>query len=353
MFGLDLSSVTLPELIAAAPRYEVQIVLAAIQAVTWFIAISFLPKAVEKWIGSWSAPMRKQWTKMNQATFKKTLFVDFDEEGAFEFACVFIVILSQHGVGGGLCVPAAFGFLPSIAPILARHGGLCEVGWEVQDYARRWWDILFGGPKERARQPLAIMIIVTLHHAMGTGLVVPMNVHFGENAFYHELVFLLQAAALGAMGLQQVGYTFDISKRGDLIKMKVLVLVTAAIMLYSRVFRYGYVCYQILVVLRAEGGSMFYAALTVCGCMGLLNIIFVLDALQKAAKFLPKSLPASASKPATTTTIELKEMEDLAIEALSCHTPLTPAFLTRSQKQWAKLKGLQKMGLLKQPKKDK
>lgn len=318
--GLDLLSVTAAELLACAPRLEVQLVEAFIQSVFWFLAIEFGVPIVEAWASTWSATTRAQWTKMNQATFKKSFMVDFDEPETFKFACAFIVILAQHGIGGLLCVPSVAGLLPALASTMTCHGALCEVGWEVQDYLRRWYDILFGGPEGRARQPVPIMVIMTLHHAMGTLLVVPMNTYFRENSYYHELVFLLQAAALGAAGLQQYGYTLDISKTRDLVIMKISVCTTLVVMLWSRLFRYWYVVYCLLSVLWIEtaGSKMFYGALTVSVMMGLLNLIFVGDAIGKFTKFMTKSTPALKKKLSkrSLSKEDMSELDEVAREAL-------------------------------------
>jgi len=348
--GLDLLSVTTAELLACAPRLEVQLVEAFLQSVFWFLAIKFGAPLVEARVNTWPLAARAQWTKMNQATFKKSFMIDFDEAGAFKFACAFIVILAQHGIGGALCVPSVTGLLPALATTMACHGALCEVGWEVQDYLCRWHDILLGGPEGRARQPVPIMIIMTFHHAMGTLLVVPMNTYFHENSYYHELVFLLQAAAVGAMGMQQVGYTLDISKTRDLIIMKICVCTTAVIMLWSRLFRYWYVVYCLLNFLWTEtaGSKMFYGALVVSVLMGLLNLIFVGDAIGKFTKFMTKSTPALKKKVSkrSLTKEDISELEEIAQEALSVGIP-QQFQLSKSKKEWGKIRGLYRMGLLK------
>jgi len=346
--GLDLTSVTAAELLACAPRLEVQLVEAFLQAVFWYLTIRFGAKVVEAWTCSWSASTLARWTRMNQVTFKKSFMVDFDEADTFRFACAFVVILLQHGVGGGLCLPAVFGLLPALAPTLACHGALCEVGWEVQDYIVRWCDILFGGPAGKARQPVPVMIIMTLHHAMGTLLVVPMNLHFRDNAYYHELVFLLQAAAVGAMGLQQYGYTLDIRKTRDLITMKILVSTTAVLMLWSRLFRYCYVVYCLLVTLWAEGGNLFHLALLVAVMMGLLNLLFVNDAIGKFVKFMFKSTPVLRKQLSNRqlTREDLSELSELSHDALSAGIP-QQFRLSKAKKEWAKLRGLHRLGLLK------
>jgi len=350
--GDGLLGVTRAELLAAAPRLKVQLVLVAIQAVFWFFAIRFGSKIVEKWVGTWSEKTRAKWTKMNQVTFKKSFMVDFDEPGTFKFACAFLVILAQHGVGGLLCVPSVLGVMPALASTLACHGALCEAGWEVQDYASRWYDIVLGGPEGRARQPVPVMVIMTFHHAMGTLLVVPMNTYYHDAPEYHELVFLLQAAAVGAMGLQQYGYTLDISKTKDLVMMKVSVCLTAAIMFWSRLFRYWYVVYCLLSMLRTEapGSKMYYGAFMVSVMMGLLNMLFISDAMGKFTKFMIKSTPALKKQLSkrSLTKEDLDELDEIAQDALTVGIP--QAFrLTKAKKQWAKIRGLQKMGLLKTP----
>jgi len=289
---LDFASVTASELLACAPRLEVQLVEVFIQGVFWLLTIKAGGKVVEAWARTWSASTLSKWIKMNQMTFKKSFMVDFNEAETFRFSCTLIVILSQHGVGGGLCLPAVFGQWPGLASTLACHGALCEVGWEVQDYIVRWCDILFGGQAGRARQPVPVMVLMTLHHAMGTLLVVPMNLHFRENAYYHELVFLLQAAAVGAMGLQQYGYTLDVSTKADLIKMRILASATMATMFWSRLFRYWYVVYHLLVTVWAEAVNLFYLATMVAVMMGLFNLLVLADSIGKFVKFMFKRTPA-------------------------------------------------------------
>jgi hypothetical protein len=348
--GAGLLGVTGAELLAAAPRLEVQLALAAVQAIFWFFTMRLGTPFVVEWANTWSEATRARWTTMNQATFKKSYMIDFDEAGAFTFACTFLVILTQHAMGGVLCLPSVLGVLPALASTLACHGALCEAGWEIQDYLSRWYDFVFGGPEGRARQPVPILILTTLHHAMGTLLVVPMNTYFHDSPEYHELVFLLQAAAVGALGLQQYGFTLDISKTKDLIMMKITVSLTLVIMLWSRLFRYWYVVYRLLSMLQTEapGSKIYYGAFMVSVMMGMLNVLMLLDAVGKFTKFIVKSTPALEKKLSkrSLSTEDLSELDAVAQEALTVGFP--QAFrLTKARKQWAKIRGLKNMGLLK------
>merc|ERR1719384_2846853 len=150
------------------------------------------------------------------------LHIKLDRDEVFTLCCEFMVILMQHGVGGALCIPSLLGMLPGWASSLACHGALGEVGYEVQDTVERLYDRLFGGPAGKARQQTVILILLGVHHAMGMLLVVPMNLYFGDNVYYHELVFLLQFAAFTACALQQFGYTLDVNTTRGLITMKII-----------------------------------------------------------------------------------------------------------------------------------
>ena len=151
------------------------------------------------------------------------------------FATAFISILIQHGVGGAMCVPSITGWLPaSVAAPLARHGAMCELGWEVQDTLIRMGQIFFGGEAGRKMNPTPLLVIFFIHHCTAMGMVIPMNLcvppalslslslsllhperpllgrFYGDSVLYHEMVFLLEGAAFVAMGMQNFGCTSDI-----------------------------------------------------------------------------------------------------------------------------------------------
>lgn len=103
---------------------------------------------------------------------KSSFFIDFDTETAYEFACLFLAIMVQHGVGGLLCVPAlvpALGVPAHVATALACHGALCEAGWELQDILSRLFQVCC--TKEGARNnPTALLVILGIHHTMGLSM---------------------------------------------------------------------------------------------------------------------------------------------------------------------------------------
>ena len=84
---------------------------------------------------------------------------------------------------------------------LAAHGSLVEAGWELSDVFVRVTGVLgLRGPRGRAENPRGLVLLLLCHHAVAVTMVVPMNANaiLRTDRDYHELSFLLQAAAFVA-----------------------------------------------------------------------------------------------------------------------------------------------------------
>lgn len=279
--------ITLTGLVLSEGTLETQLMLVVIWATIWYFVIMYSAKhVVEPYVAS--KPWKDQWVNLNDKTARASFFIHFKTKAeVFEFACLFLAILSQHAVGGILCVPSLVGVSGSAVAAMACHGGLCEAGWELQDCLVRIYQILFGGESGKAKNPPALMVIFGLHHAMGLSMVIPMNIVYRDNVYYHELVFLLQGAAFVAMASQNYGYTLDVKTASGLTQMKVCTGVTLATMLWSRALRYAMIGYKLITAMHADGNSkMLCMGAVVLGLMGLLNILFVLDSIGKFVKFM-------------------------------------------------------------------
>lgn len=330
----------LDELLAAAPRFEVQWTLALIQAAFWFVFIkAFTGLIVKPFLDK--HPKREQFAKLNQMTFKTGFGIDFTQDKAYMFGCDLISILVQHAFGGILCVPSAFGFaVPAWSPpaqVLASFGALCETGWEIQDLVVRVSQILFH-PEGKIMNPPALMIILAFHHGLGMGMVIPMNVYCSSNALYHELVFLLQFAAFVAMSFQQAGYLLDIKTASGLRTMKIYVTITWVTMVWSRGIRFVWVAISLVMDFYAEGQTgLLIGGGIAASMMSLLNLLMLADATAKLKKFAPMEL-----KEETFLTEEI-----VALTNTMTTGPLGQAIrLTASKKSWAKVRGAVSMGAL-------
>jgi len=279
-------------LLAAAQDLQAQVCLLILHAVLWWLFIKWSSKAVvDPFVRT--KPWRAQWLKMQKAFFKKALFTSFDsDDDAFDFACIFQALLVQHFMGGLLCLPSVLGFKGSVISSFARQGALCEAGWELQDFIVRAQQRFFQGEKGRGMQPAALLLVCTMHHAMGQAMCIPMNMLYPDSPDYHEFVCLLQLAAFIAMGLQSYGYTLDVGTRSGLFQMKVTVTMSWVTIFYSRVLRFIVLGYRLINSFASDGNwTMLYVGCIVMVLMGFFNIMVFVDATAKLNKFAAMPLP--------------------------------------------------------------
>mmetsp|Transcript_22067 Transcript_22067/g.39569 ORF Transcript_22067/g.39569 Transcript_22067/m.39569 type:complete len:314 (+) Transcript_22067:64-1005(+) len=281
-------------LLSCSPDLGSQVCLLILHAGFWWCFIRWSSKTVVAPYVE-TRPWKKEWLRLNQAFFKKALFTVFpSDEDAFAFACLFQAILAQHLVGGLLCLPSILGRgLPS----LACQGALCEAGWELQDIAVRAHQRIFQGVRGKNMNPLPLLGVIAVHHAMGQAMVIPMNILYADNPDYHEFVFLMQAAAFLAMMLQSYGYTLNVQTKEGLKKMQISIIVSWLTILYSRVVRFSVVGYRLARTFHSDGNwMMFYVGSSVLVLMGCFNVMMIVDATQKLIKFTAM-LPPEPSQP--------------------------------------------------------
>jgi len=199
-----------------------------------------------------------------------------------------IPILSQHFLGGMLCLPAIFGLgVPREAAVaLVRHGALVELGWEIQDSTERLYERFFTADGRRT-QPNGLLFSLFTHHAMQWALVIPMNLYYSELSGYHELVFMLEGASSIAALVGIYGYTLDTSDRSQLQQMVVMNAFNLAIMVYTRFVHYWWSVFKCLSYFYAEGSYGVLAAGLVCGCflMPSFAMSFIPQQWAKLVKF--------------------------------------------------------------------
>jgi len=315
---------------------ETQLALTALWGVIWFVSIKTAAKKIfEPFIKS--MPWCKQWTDLNRQTFKTAFMIEYEtSEEVFQAACLFLAIICQHAVGGFLCLPSMLGYTGSIVSALACHGALCEAGWEFQDVCERLYQLMFEGESGKKKNPTPLLVILCLHHTMGLSMVVPMNMYYGSNTYYHEFVFLLQGAAFIACLSQNYGYTLNCKTSSGLTQMKVCVSITLVTMLWSRLLRYSFVGFKLISTFYADDNKpMLYCGGSVLCLMSMLNILFVLDAVGKFAKFMKMTHNDS-------------KVENAAVAANGAlHRHQSRVILSTSQKEWAKVRGALYMGAFK------
>lgn len=343
------------DLVTAAPTWQAQLALVLLQAAAWHYLLNFkFPQLLRTRIDSMKN--KKHFLDMMNQLLKKMFLIDLDKEakGAqvlFEFATIFPGVLVQHFVGGLLCLPSVLGLPIPIAASasLACHGALCEAGWEVMDTLHRWWSLAYGGkfgrlfltPDEVKKfAPLPFQILMLFHHSAGLMLVLPLNIWYRDNVYYHEGVMMLQLAAAVGLGCQLYGFTLDVKEPRDLLMMKILVVVSWVVIVWSRVLRYGFVWYVLLTSFHADGNFLVLRlACFPVVLLSLFNIVMVLDATGKMAKFL--HMHADQSCPEEIQQACVRSMSSFRLE----RHPST-MFPSKGRCHWAKVRGAVGMMLL-------
>lgn len=339
------------DIVWCAPKLEVQITIAICQALFWYF---FIPRAAKTIVVPYfndKPKQRAQFAHLSRLTFKKSFFIDFTEEEAFDFSCEFIPILFQHGIGGALCIPAVFGlslFAPEVSVALACHGALCEVGWELQDGLQRIYAWTLGTDEDRKKTPLPLCVIMLIHHTLGMSMVIPMNLFYPDNHWYHETVFLLQFAAFVAMGAQNYGYLLDLAKPFDVLQMKFITLFVFLIMLYSRCLRFVYVVYnQVFFFYSIPDMVMMTMGGIGTGLMSILGVLFLLDASGKLAKFwnmAPKLEKAVREASEEEKPMLSRQFSEMGADMLSSSVTARAHRMIVSRRGWAKMRGAVHMG---------
>lgn len=289
---MDFTTVTISDLLTSKPELEVQLVLVLIHTIFWKVVILALLDLASRYVEK--QPWKDRFIALNRQNLLD-FGMDFGNRDKLWFlAAVFnIPIIFQHLVGGMLCVPSVFGFsvIPSqVAFALARHGALCETGFEVGDVLTKIYEYLFT-EDGRIKTPPSVLKFILMHHLMGICMVVPMNLYFGDSTGYHEGVMLLQGA--GAIGLfaQMYGYTLDIAKRSDFRKMQLLMSFCFINLVYSRIVRFFPLMYFLLEDLyysSNEHNMMLVLAIVVLagGAMAFFNLIVTFSFFGKFKKYV-------------------------------------------------------------------
>jgi len=280
--------VTLHELLFASPRLDVQLALWRVHTVIWFVITNKIAyPIILKVVQNMEAKARLiKFTRSQQ----EKMGIDIEDDNIIlSITAGGMSILVQHAIGGLLCLPSAIGIQTNFAFAMARHGMLCELGWETQDTLVRIFCYTFGGKSGKERYPLATTIFAcVIHHVVSFSLVIPMNIYYPDWSLVHEMACLLELAAAVAGFTQYYGYTKDVKTHSGLRNMKISIIVTFAIMIWSRMIRYFWLAWIIGRRTWKDGNILVFTLMCVSlFFFTLFNILIMIDAIQKLLKFLP------------------------------------------------------------------
>ncbi len=221
------------------------------------------------------------------------------------------------------------------------------------------------------RNPPALFAIFGIHHALTLSMVIPMNTsHYRSDPFYTELVLLFQFAAAIAMSLQQFGYLLDVTTTNGRRTMFFVVTFSWVTIWYTRVYRAIPIFWHFLCRFYADESYGFLLGGCVTAPLMLtLNALFAFDSTVKVIKFfrvffakpgdvisdddideeeeaelkeeLSKLVSAESKDKIRLQRMLQQRSSEALLGASLIRSASTFEFfkLTRSQKNWAKLRG--------------
>jgi len=311
---MDFSSITLADLLQAAPIWEVQLVLILMQAAFWHLIIVWiLPPFMLRFINSMKS--KDRYLEVQFAAFRKLCKLGEHERHLLPgFIAYFNGVIVQHLTGGLLCLPSLLGLAPpGVASALACHAALAEVGWEIQDTLKRAKEFLLDGKLGRQMNPPKLVVPLLMHHVLAECLVLPMNMYYHDSKLYHEAIFMLQGVAVVSYVCQHFGYTCDVDDPRELLQLRAATTVALVVILWSRVVHSAYLWYVLLRMVYADGQFfLFKVALVPVVCMSLFNLMMVMDCCKKFSKLVLQKPPRDyLSEPEEST--KEAEVKDAAV----------------------------------------
>jgi len=286
----DQDDLTYTDILYAAPRFDAQLILWFVHTIIWFVIMNVVAYPITlKFIKNLDEGAKGKLLKLTRTGLEKMGMDNKEDDEIFAMSADNLSVLVQHSVGGLLCLPSALGMAPSsIVHALARHGALCELGWETESSLIILYHIIFGGEAGRKKYPPFLTIFgLCLHHCLSLCLVIPFNIYYPDSVEVHEFICSMQLAAAVAMAMQFYGYLKDVSTYKELQKMRISIVVSFVIMLWTRVVRYLWLVWLIGVRVWDDGNMflvklMFFPMVT----FTLFNIAIMLDCAHKLSKFL-------------------------------------------------------------------
>ena len=284
---------TIHDLLVAAPKLEVQLLLVLIQTMLWYVLINHILMPIGALIIS-NLKSKKQFLHFNMEYLKDTLGVDFGEDQAKQKVSVHMGINTQHLISGLLCAPSSLALtstLPTgIVSAMARHGALAETGFDAEYILVRIFTYTFGGEIGRKKNPPTVILVAVIHHSLSICLAIPMNIYYPDNIYYHAFICLMQLSVFVTFCCQQYGFTLNVKTSSGLIKMKIVTLTALFVIIGTRFI--GYIWLLVILfmtICRDENWLVLKLTIVPIIMFSLFNVIMIRAVTIKLVKFLPMS----------------------------------------------------------------
>uniref|UniRef100_A0A0G4IE32 TLC domain-containing protein n=1 Tax=Chromera velia CCMP2878 TaxID=1169474 RepID=A0A0G4IE32_9ALVE len=272
----------------------------------WSVVVELGKRVFERWLvrrDFWERAKVPQMQMMANFGYKQPID-DRSVVSAFSFVCVLAV---HHLFCGSMMLPVAvFGW--SGSGVFIRNlfilGALNNLAFDIYDFIfttlRAW-----GGALREAfgLSPVPVIpwiVVHVLHPSLSLLLCAPMCAFYVELRQFHVAACSLILAGGVSFLIGQFKFTLDVSQPNSLLLYKSLILFQLGLLLYTRVYIWFPVYFETVEFFKNDDGPYaheFYKAGAVLGgTLSVFNVLTVLDCLNAAAKWLPKTLPKTRAE---------------------------------------------------------
>jgi len=221
-----------------------------------------------------------------------------DEDTLLEAYAFVWLVCGHHCLAGLMTAPVVYlgwGTARSLQ-LLFLFGGLVDVSLDVYDIFKKSVQIFlpsFSSKLFTGTCPLNVFIIMCcLHHPLAMFMVMPMNLHYPYLVPYHQIVCSLLLAAGICFMAGQYKFTLDTKTVDGFYKYKFIVALQLVTILFTRGYIWFTRAYACLAHFYSSNDMPFFAAGCLCAAlMSTFNVVLIMDVVQAAVKWLPRSRP--------------------------------------------------------------
>lgn len=151
----------------------------------------------------------------------------------------------------------------------------------------RGLEIIFGGEKGRKMNPLSLIFTLCLRHSAACCMIIPMNIFYPDNVYYHEGFCIVQLGAFIVLFCQQYGYTLNVKTQECLTQMKICVSISFIVIMWTRVIRYAWLWSTLATMIwEDKNWVVIYCGVFPTLLLTLFNLVVMKDGAERFIKFV-------------------------------------------------------------------
>lgn len=225
------------------------------------------------------------------------------DEQALDSYTWILLVCSWHVVTGLMLFPVVihgWDGAGSSGQLCFLFGTLFDLGFDLYDTGKKFLLTFVHSRFSSLGPPCPLqwfIVCCVMHHTLAMVLMVPMNLKYPFLPEYANIA----ASSLLAAGIcfitGQYKFTLNCQTRGDFYQYKAIVVIQLVTVWVTRGLVWFYSAFNLLVKIFSLGDWTYLGLMCpLCVLFTLFNLVVLADATKAAAKWLPKSAPASVQE---------------------------------------------------------